>query len=68
MITYGAFAIGMAYLMSQLRGSVLQIALSLGGIFGGPTGGLFSMGILFPFANFKVRHVRIFCIFTENCV
>ena len=53
-VAFGALAIGMAYLMSQLGGSILQISFSLGGIIGGPTLGLYTMGIFFPFANSNV--------------
>ncbi|XP_073507570.1 sodium-coupled monocarboxylate transporter 1 isoform X2 [Phyllobates terribilis] len=47
---YGAVCIGMAGLAS-LMGGLLQAALSIFGMVGGPLLGLFSLGILFPFVN-----------------
>ncbi|XP_034984362.1 sodium-coupled monocarboxylate transporter 1 [Zootoca vivipara] len=47
---YGGVCIAMAALASLL-GSLLQAALSIFGMVGGPLLGLFSLGILCPFAN-----------------
>ncbi|XP_009863490.1 PREDICTED: sodium-coupled monocarboxylate transporter 1, partial [Apaloderma vittatum] len=47
---YGIVCIGMAGLAS-LMGTMLQAALSIFGMIGGPLLGLFSLGILFPFVN-----------------
>ncbi|XP_072002467.1 sodium-coupled monocarboxylate transporter 1 isoform X3 [Engystomops pustulosus] len=47
---YGAVCIGMAGLAS-LMGGLLQAALSIFGMIGGPLLGLFSLGIFFPFVN-----------------
>ncbi|XP_029598516.1 sodium-coupled monocarboxylate transporter 1-like [Salmo trutta] len=47
---YGALCIGMAGIAS-LMGSLLQAAISMFGIIGGPLLGLFSLGILCPYAN-----------------
>ncbi|KAJ8006734.1 hypothetical protein DPEC_G00110280 [Dallia pectoralis] len=47
---YGAICIGMAGLAS-LMGGLLQAAITLFGIIGGPLLGLFSLGILCPYAN-----------------
>ncbi|XP_006871165.1 PREDICTED: sodium-coupled monocarboxylate transporter 1 [Chrysochloris asiatica] len=49
-VLYGALCIGMAALAS-LMGALLQAALSIFGMVGGPLLGLFSLGILIPFAN-----------------
>ncbi|KAI2665546.1 Sodium-coupled monocarboxylate transporter 1 [Labeo rohita] len=49
---YGAVCIGMAGVAS-LMGGMLQAAISIVGVVGGPLLGLFSLGILFPCANAK---------------
>ncbi|XP_005374605.1 PREDICTED: sodium-coupled monocarboxylate transporter 1 [Chinchilla lanigera] len=49
-VLYGVLCIGMAALAS-LMGALLQAALSIFGMVGGPLLGLFSLGILVPFAN-----------------
>ncbi|XP_055094312.1 sodium-coupled monocarboxylate transporter 1 isoform X1 [Symphalangus syndactylus] len=49
-VVYGALCIGMAALASLL-GALLQAALSVFGMVGGPLMGLFTLGILVPFAN-----------------
>ncbi|XP_012878541.1 PREDICTED: sodium-coupled monocarboxylate transporter 1 isoform X2 [Dipodomys ordii] len=49
-VLFGALCIGMAALAS-LMGALLQAALSIFGMIGGPLLGLFSLGILVPFAN-----------------
>ncbi|KAM8954193.1 sodium-dependent multivitamin transporter isoform 2-T2 [Pelodytes ibericus] len=47
---YGLVCLGMAYI-SSLMGSVLQAALSIFGMVGGPLLGLFCLGLFFPFTN-----------------
>ncbi|XP_028653039.2 solute carrier family 5 member 6a [Erpetoichthys calabaricus] len=47
---YGIVCLGMAYIASQM-GSVLQAALSIFGMVGGPLLGVFCLGIFFPCAN-----------------
>ncbi|XP_040347033.1 sodium-coupled monocarboxylate transporter 1 [Herpailurus yagouaroundi] len=49
-VMFGALCIGMAALAS-LMGALLQAALSIFGMIGGPLLGLFALGILVPFAN-----------------
>ncbi|KAM3587840.1 uncharacterized protein V6R79_015006 [Siganus canaliculatus] len=49
-LIYGVLCIGMAGLAS-LMGGILQAAISIFGIVGGPLLGLFTLGILCPFAN-----------------
>ncbi|XP_063303244.1 sodium-coupled monocarboxylate transporter 1 [Pelobates fuscus] len=49
-LLYGAVCIAMAGVAS-LMGGLLQAALSIFGMVGGPLLGLFTLGILFPFAN-----------------
>nr|XP_046235616.1 sodium-coupled monocarboxylate transporter 1-like [Scatophagus argus] len=51
-LVYGVLCIGMAGLAS-LMGGILQAAISIFGVIGGPLLGLFLMGILCPFANSK---------------
>ncbi|XP_069085706.1 sodium-coupled monocarboxylate transporter 1-like [Pleurodeles waltl] len=49
-LLFGAVCIAMSAVASFM-GSVIQAALSIFGMVGGPLLGLFSLGILFPFAN-----------------
>ncbi|XP_069347035.1 sodium-coupled monocarboxylate transporter 1 [Eulemur rufifrons] len=49
-VLYGVLCIGMAALASTM-GTLLQAALSIFGMIGGPLLGMFALGILVPFAN-----------------
>ncbi|KAA8580000.1 sodium-coupled monocarboxylate transporter 1 [Etheostoma spectabile] len=51
-LIYGVLCIGMAGLAS-LMGGILQAAISIFGIIGGPLLAVFTLGILCPFANSK---------------
>ncbi|KAF2886104.1 hypothetical protein ILUMI_20069, partial [Ignelater luminosus] len=48
----GLVSTGCVFLVNKL-GSILQVALTLGGISAGPTLGLFTMGMLLPMVNRK---------------
>ena len=49
----GVVCLGLTFLCAQLGENVLQIAMSLFGMLGGPLLGLFSLGMFFPWANSK---------------
>ncbi|XP_064648287.1 sodium-coupled monocarboxylate transporter 1-like [Lineus longissimus] len=59
-VVYGLVCIALTFVASQL-GGVLQAALGLFGFIGGPTFGLFLLGMLFPCANWKGGFVGIIC-------
>ncbi|XP_053239897.1 sodium-dependent multivitamin transporter isoform X1 [Podarcis raffonei] len=49
-LAYGLLCLGMAY-VSSMMGSVLQAAISIFGMMGGPLLGVFCLGMFFPCAN-----------------
>ncbi|XP_060579186.1 sodium-coupled monocarboxylate transporter 1-like isoform X1 [Ruditapes philippinarum] len=49
-VIFGVICLGLTYVASKL-GGVLQAALSLFGMIGGPLLGLFTLGMIFPWAN-----------------
>lgn len=50
-LSYGIVCLAMAYVVHLMNSSVLQAALSIFGMIGGPLLGLFCLGIFFPCAN-----------------
>ncbi|XP_022109169.1 sodium-coupled monocarboxylate transporter 1-like [Acanthaster planci] len=60
--TYGLLCVGLAYLAGYM-GPVLEVALKLMGIIGGPLLGLFTLGLFFPCANNKGALVGVFTSF-----
>ncbi|KAK3583609.1 hypothetical protein CHS0354_039431 [Potamilus streckersoni] len=50
-VVYGLISVGLAYGAKNLKGSIVQIALSAMGAAGGPVTGLFFLGGIFPQAN-----------------
>jgi hypothetical protein len=50
-LSFGIAAIGLAYLCQYFGNTVLQLALSLFGLLGGPLLGVISLGMFVPYAN-----------------
>uniref|UniRef100_A0A8C6M6Q0 Solute carrier family 5 member 6 n=1 Tax=Nothobranchius furzeri TaxID=105023 RepID=A0A8C6M6Q0_NOTFU len=50
-MSYGLICLAMAYLTHLMGDSVLQVALKIFGVVGGPILGLFCLGMFFPCAN-----------------
>jgi len=55
----------MAYVASEL-GEVLEAALSILGLIGGPLLALFALALIFPFANSFVSIVQYNCSFVKH--
>ncbi|KAK3582997.1 hypothetical protein CHS0354_005637 [Potamilus streckersoni] len=51
-LVFGLICLGLTYVASLL-GGILQAALSLFGMLGAPMLGLFTLGMIFPWANYK---------------
>ncbi|KAL4240018.1 hypothetical protein ACF0H5_000813 [Mactra antiquata] len=58
-VVFGVICLGLTYVASKL-GGVLQAALSLFGMIGGPLLGLFTLGMIFPWANTIGAYVGLF--------
>ncbi len=50
-VIFGLFTVGMGYVASFMGPQVLQMALSIFGVVGGPLLGMFCVAIFFPCAN-----------------
>ncbi|XP_059209180.1 solute carrier family 5 member 6 [Centropristis striata] len=50
-LSYGLLCVAMAYVTHLMGDSVLQVALKIFGMVGGPVLGLFCLGMFFPWAN-----------------
>uniref|UniRef100_A0A671WA44 Solute carrier family 5 member 6 n=1 Tax=Sparus aurata TaxID=8175 RepID=A0A671WA44_SPAAU len=59
-MSYGLLCLAMAYLTHLMGDSVLQVALKIFGMVGGPILGLFCLGIFFPWANSTVILMSFF--------
>ena len=46
---------GVAYCISFFQATILRIIMSLAGVLSGPTLGVFTLGIFFPWSNAKVK-------------
>ena len=55
-LAIGVFSVAMIFVVENL-GGVLQVAISLSGITGGASFGLFILGMFFPWSNSKVSYV-----------
>lgn len=63
---FGAAAIGFAIVIQFLGNTVLQLALSIFGLLGGPLLGVISVGIFLPFVNWVVSNALFLTIFETN--
>ncbi|XP_022088056.1 sodium-coupled monocarboxylate transporter 1-like [Acanthaster planci] len=58
---FGLLSLLVAYIVSLLNKGVLQLALSLFGMTGGPLMGVFSLGMFFPWSNSKGALTGLIC-------
>lgn len=56
-VSFGVLSLALVFVVEQL-GGVLQATLTLNGLIGGVTLGLFSLGIFFKSANAKVKYLH----------
>lgn len=63
---FGLFVIAMGFVAQFLGDLVLTIALSIFGFVGGPVLGLLTVGIFFPFVNWKVGPASVYTTLV-NC-
>ncbi len=59
-LVIGLAGIGLAYFCQYLPSTVLQIALSIFGLLGGPILGVISLGMFIPYANWAVSNFHVF--------
>lgn len=52
---FGAICVGLVFVVEKM-GSVLQLSMSLGSVSNGPLLGIFTLGVLVPWANGTVRY------------
>ncbi|CAL8297539.1 unnamed protein product [Arctogadus glacialis] len=62
-MSYGLLCLAMAYFTHLMGESVLQVALKIFGIVGGPLLGVFSLGMFFPWANSTVSDLDSVSLF-----
>ena len=57
-VIFGIASTLVGFLVSQLGGTIQQVVITLISSTGGPTTGMFFLGIAFPFANWLVSRVQ----------
>uniref|UniRef100_A0A8C5AS66 Solute carrier family 5 member 6 n=1 Tax=Gadus morhua TaxID=8049 RepID=A0A8C5AS66_GADMO len=62
-MSYGLLCLAMAYFTHLMGESVLQVALKIFGMVGGPLLGVFSLGMFFPWANSTVSELDSVSLF-----
>ncbi|XP_033644557.1 sodium-coupled monocarboxylate transporter 1-like [Asterias rubens] len=60
-MAFGLLSIFVAYIVSLVNQGILQLALSLFGMTGGPLMGVFSLGMFFPHSNSKGAVIGLMC-------
>lgn len=59
MILYGGLAIGIAYIILNTGGPILQVTQATFGCINGPVVGMFILGATFRCANYKVSLILL---------